>query len=381
MGRQLGGFLKQIDKQTDWIIFGSAFLISVVSLITLYNFGGDQHFFTRQLIFLGISVVFFFVVSSIDLHVLKNTHIGLYAYLFLIGILMVLFILGHTVKGAQSWFSFGAFAFQPTDLMKIATVIVCAKYFSRRHVEIKRFKHILISFVYMLIPFVLIFLQPDFGSAIILFCIWFGMVLLSGLSKKHLMIFFVIGLSLFTLLWSFVFKEYQKNRIRNFVNPTLDIKGTGYNAKQSLIAVGSGQVLGKGIGHGTQSRLHFLPEYETDFIFAAYAEEWGFIGTVSLILLYGLLLMRIGFIALHASNNFEILVALGITVFFLSHMIVNVGMNIGIMPITGITLPFMSYGGSHLLAEFIALGMIGSIYRTRRPTHKDNLHYEFLGVE
>ncbi len=316
-----------------------------------------------------------------NLHVLKNTHIGLYLYLFLTLILMVLFVLGHTVKGAQSWFSFGAFAFQPTDLMKLATVIVCAKYFSRRHVEIKRFKHIIISFVYMIIPFILIFLQPDFGSAIILFCIWFGMVFLSGLSKKHLLIFCVLGLSLFTLLWSFVFKPYQKARIRNFINPTLDLKGSGYNAKQSLIAVGSGQLFGKGIGHGTQSRLHFLPEYETDFIFAAYAEEWGFVGTLCIILLYGLLLMRISFIALHASNNFEILIALGIIVFFLSHIIVNIGMNIGVMPITGITLPFMSYGGSHLLAEFIALGMIGSIYRTRRPTHKDNLRYEFLGVE
>jgi rod shape determining protein RodA len=373
--------ITKILRRTDWIMFGSAILISVASLVTLFNFGGEQHFFVRQLIFLIVSIGVFFVVSNLDLSLFKNTHIGLYLYLLLIGILLTLFVLGNTIKGAQSWFSFGAFAFQPTDLMKIATIIVCAKYFSRRHVEIKRFKHILISFIYMSIPFLLIFLQPDFGSAIILFCIWFGMVILSGLSKKHLFIFFIIGLSLFTILWSFVFKEYQKNRIRNFINPTLDIKGTGYNAKQSLIAVGSGQILGKGIGHGTQSRLHFLPEYETDFIFAAYAEEWGFIGTVSIILLYGLLLIRISYIALQASNNFEILIALGIIIFFLSHIIVNIGMNIGIMPITGITLPFMSYGGSHLLAEFIALGMIGSIYRTRRPTHKDNLHYEFLGVE
>ncbi len=374
-------FFKKLFVQTDWILFGSAFLISLASLTTLYNFGGEQHFFVRQFIFLGISVFFFFLISRIDLHVLRSTHIGLYLYLGLICVLLILFIVGHTVKGAQSWFSFGFLAFQPTDIMKITTVIVCAKYFSRRHVEIKRFKHVIISFVYMCIPFILIFLQPDFGSAIILFCIWFGMVFLSGLSKKHLIIFFVIGLSLFTLLWSFVFKEYQKNRIRNFINPTLDIKGTGYNAKQSLIAVGSGRIIGKGIGHGTQSRLHFLPEYETDFIFAAYAEEWGFLGAMGIIFLYGLLLIRISFVALQASNNFEILVAVGIIVFFLSHIMVNIGMNIGIMPITGITLPFMSYGGSHILAEFIALGMIASIYRTRRATHKDNLHYEFLGVE
>jgi rod shape determining protein RodA len=381
MPRSVTIFLKKHIYTIDWVILFTALFISLASLVTLYTFGVASLFFHKQLIFLGISLILFFFVSQIDMQVFKSTHIVLYLYIFCLCILGVLFILGHTVKGAQSWFSFGAFSFQPTDLMKLTVILICAKYFSRRHVEIKRFKHILVSAVYMFIPFVLIMLQPDFGSAIIVFLIWFGLVLASGLSKKHLMIFFMIGVALFVLLWSFMFKEYQKKRIQNFINPTLDVKGTGYNAKQSLIAVGSGQILGKGIGHGTQSRLHFLPEYQTDFIFAAYAEEWGFVGSVLIILLYMLLFIRIALVALQGTSNFEILVCLGIALFFLSHVLINIGMNIGIMPITGITLPFMSYGGSHLVTEFVALGIVSSIYTRRRATHRENLQYEFLGVE
>ncbi len=367
--------------KVDWIILSIAIVICIASLVTLYTFDHSTSFFDKQVIFLLISIISFFLASQVDLQIFKSTNVIIYVYLAGIVILAVLFILGHTVKGAQSWFSFGTFSFQPTDLMKLAVILMCAKYFSRRHVEIKRFRHILISSVYMAIPFILIFLQPDFGSAIIVFIVWFGLLSISGLSKKHLLLFFVIGLSLFVVLWSFVFKEYQKKRIENFINPTLDVTGTGYNAKQSLIAVGSGQITGKGIGHGTQSRLHFLPEYQTDFIFAAYAEEWGFIGTCFIIILYALLFLRIIMIALQGASNFEILVCVGIAIFFLAHVLINIGMNIGIMPITGITLPFMSYGGSHLVTEFIALGLVSSVYRNRRATHRDNLHYEFLGVE
>jgi rod shape determining protein RodA len=356
-------------------------IILIGSLFTLFHFGGDNNFFQKQLIFFIIGIFVFWVGNKLDLIIFKNTQIAFIFYIFLIFILMVLFIFGKVSNGAQSWFSFGSFAFQPSDLMKIATILVSAKFFSRRHIEIKHFSHILISLIYMIIPFVLIFLQPDFGSAIILFFIWFGMTLFSGLSKKHLMIFVVIGLSLFVFLWSFMFKEYQKDRVRNFINPTLDIKGTGYNAKQSIIAVGSGQFLGKGVGYGTQSKLQFLPEYQTDFIFAAFAEEWGFIGSVLLVILYAILLIHMSIIGLYAKNNFEMLVVIGIVIYFLSHLIINIGMNIGIMPITGITLPFMSYGGSHIVAEFFALGLVSSVSRRMRATHRENLNYEFLGLE
>ena len=168
---------------------------------------------------------------------------------------------------------------------------------------------------------------------------------------------FLIGAILFGGLWFYVFKDYQKKRIMTFVYPLTDVRGAGYNAYQSMIAVGSGQLLGKGIGYGTQSKLKFLPEYQTDFIFAAYAEEWGFLGVILLFSLYGILMWRIISNTYRGATNFEILYGAGLAILFMSHFIINVGMNIGLLPVTGITLPFMSYGGTHMLASFIGLGI------------------------
>ena len=293
---------------------------------------------------------------------------------------MLLFFLGHSSNGAQSWFSFDGFSFQPSDMMKLIVILMLAKYFSRRHIEIGYFKHIFISGLYAFIPFLLVFLQPDFGSAIIIFLIWFGMILVSGISKKHLLIVIGIVALSFGILWGFIFAPYQKARIINFVHPLSDIHGSGYNVYQSTIAVGSGQVLGKGVGFGTQSRLKFLPEFETDFIFAAFSEEWGFIGVIILFILFGLIIWRILRMAILGTTNFEILFGIGLAIYFISHFIINVGMNLGIMPVTGITLPFMSYGGSHLLTEFTGLGILMGMNRYRRVAHQDDMHNEFLGI-
>jgi rod shape determining protein RodA len=266
-------------------------------------------------------------------------------------------------------------------LMKLALIIVLAKYFSRRHIEIANIRHIIVSGLYAFIPFVLVVLQPDFGSAMVFFSIWLGMVLVSGISKKHLLLVFGIGTISFLLAWHFVFKPYQKARIMNFIYPLQDIRGTGYNAYQSTIAVGSGGLFGKGIGYGTQSRLNFLPEYKTDFIFAAYAEEWGFVGVVLLILFYLLILYKLASYALVADSTFEALFTYGVLIWLLTHIIINIGMNIGIMPVTGIPLPFMSYGGSHLLAETLALGMAVGMNAYARAGHKYQMKNEFLGLE
>ena len=255
-----------------------------------------------------------------------------------------------------------------------------AKYFSRRHVEIDNFKHIFISGLYALIPFLLVFLQPDFGGAMIIFFIWLGMTLVSGISKRHLVMVVGVGVVVFILLWGFVFAPYQKARIVNFIQPLSNIHGSGYNVYQSTIAVGSGQIFGKGVGFGTQSRLKFLPEYQTDFIFAAFSEEWGFVGALILFLLLGLIVWRILHIALLGATNFEILFGIGLAIYFMSHFIINIGMNIGIMPVTGITLPFMSYGGSHILTEFIGLGILMGMNRYSRVDHRDDMRNEFLGI-
>lgn len=371
---------KDISSGIDWYLV--VFILPVISfgLITMKSFTNEDTFFSHQLVWILISLTAFFVLSKIDFRFLRKTGVLLSLYGIFALLLIALFVLGHTAGGAQSWFSFGGFSFQPSDMMKLVLILILAKYFSRRHVEIENFKHIFISGLYAFIPFLLVFLQPDFGSAIIIFLIWFAMILVSGLSKKHLLVITGLIIISFCILWFFAFKPYQKARIINFVHPLSDVRGTGYNVYQSTIAVGSGQIAGKGVGFGTQSRLKFLPEYETDFIFAAFAEEWGFVGVIILFVLLGLIIWRILRIAMLGTTNFEILYGVGLAIYFISHFIINIGMNIGIMPVTGITLPFMSYGGSHLLTEFVGLGILMGMSRYRRVAHRDDLKYEFLGI-
>lgn len=364
----------------DWLLF--LFIIPVLSagLITMRSFTEDTNFFSNQIIWISISFILFFVCSFIDFRFLKKTKILIFIFLFFILLLSLLFIIGRTAGGAQSWFDFGFFSFQPSDLMKLVVILMLAKYFSRRHVEIRNIKHIIISGVYALIPFVLVFLQPDFGSAMIIFLIWIGMTIVSGISKRHLLFIFIIVGVVFAGLWFFSFKEYQKKRITTFFNPLSDIHGSGYNVYQSTIAVGSGQFLGKGVGFGTQSKLEFLPEYETDFIFAAFAEEWGFAGVIILFLLLFLIVWRVLKNAMLGASNFEMLFGIGLAIYFISHFMINIGMNIGLMPVTGITLPFMSYGGSHLITEFLGLGILMGMRNYSRVAHKDDMGNEFLGI-
>jgi len=376
---QVRVFLKRID----WLLVVFIVPIILSGLFTMKSFASIEdtgNFFSKQIIWIILSFAVFFVFSFIDFRFLKRTNVLVFLLLLFSGMLLVLFALGHISHGAKSWFDFGGFSFQPADMMKLVLVLILAKYFSRRHVEIKNAKHIFISGLYALIPFVLVLLQPDFGSAMIIFLIWFGMVLVSGISKTHLLLVFLSGAVMFSLLWVFAFAPYQKSRIVNFINPLADIHGSGYNALQSTIAVGSGQIVGKGLGFGTQSRLKFLPENQTDFIFAAFAEEWGFIGSLLLLLLFGLVVWRVLASAYIGASNFEMLFSMGIAIYLMSHILVNIGMNLGLMPVTGITLPFMSYGGSHLLTEFAGLGILMSMRSYSRSVHRDDLKNEFLGV-
>jgi len=303
--------------------------MAVAGLVTMGSFGNSTNYFSRQIIWILISVVVFFILSLFDYRFLKRTGVVVTIFASCATLLLALFVVGHISKGAQSWFSFGGVSLQPADLVKLAIVILLAKYFSKRHIEIANIRHIFVSGFYVFIVFVLVLLQPDFGSALIIFLIWLGLILLSGISKKHLLAVFILGSLAFGALWGFVLQDYQKSRVINFIHPLADIRGTGYNAYQSTIAVGSGQLTGKGIGYGTQSKLSFLPEYQTDFIFPAYAEEWGFLGVLLLFSLFGILLWRIIRIAYYGATNFEILFGCGIAIMFVSHFLVNVGMSIG----------------------------------------------------
>ena len=375
--------MEKVFKRIDWLLVFFIVPIILAGLFTMKSFtpqDGAINFFEKQIIWIVLSFIVFFSFSFIDFRFLRRTDVLVTLFLLFSALLVILFIIGYTVKGAQSWFSFGVFSFQPIDVMKLVLILILSKYFSRRHVEIRDIKHIFISGFYALIPFVLVLLQPDFGSAMVIFLIWFGMVLVSGISKTHLLFVFLSGAIIFISLWTFVFAPYQKARFISFLNPLADIHNSGYNASQSTIAVGSGQILGKGLGFGTQSRLKFLPEPQSDFIFAAYAEEWGFVGSFSILLLFGLVIWRILNSALMGASNFEMLFGMGIAIFFMSHILINIGMNIGLLPITGIPLPFMSYGGSHLVTEFAGLGILMNMRKYARSAHRDDMKNEFLGI-
>lgn len=365
----------------DWWLILSVLPILGAGLVTMHSFTGDSSFAAHQLMVIAFSILAFFALSAIDVRILRNRSSVIVLFIVTTALLAGLFLLGKVSHGAQSWFSFGSFSLQPSDFAKVVLIIILAKYFSRRHIEIANIKHILVSGIYTFIFFILVLVHPDLGSAMIIFLIWLGMIMVSGISKKHLFAMILGGLIAFALLWSFGFKEYQKDRIRNFIDPLADIHGAGYNAYQSTIAVGSGSMWGKGVGYGTQSRLKFLPEYQTDFIFAAFAEEWGFAGIIILFGLYGIVIWRIVKISVNGASNFEILFGAGVAIYFIVHIFINVGMNIHLLPVTGTPLPFMSYGGTHILTEFLALAILMSMRRYSRAVHKDAVRNEFIGPQ
>ena len=373
---QARGILARID----WKLLLYALPITIAGLVTMQSYDGGSMLFYRQVAWLGVSLLVFFALAFLDTSVLKKTSVIVGIFLSFILMLVLVLFIGRTANGAQSWFAIGPFSMQPSDFAKLALILILAKYFTRRHVAIGQIKHLFISGAYMVIPFALILLQPDFGTTIILGLIWLGMAIVAGIRKRHLALLFGAAAIGFVILWSFVFAPYQKARITSFISPLSDIHGAGYNARQAVIAVGSGEVFGKGVGYGTQSRLRFLPEYQTDFIFAAFAEEWGFVGAILLLILFGLLIARILAISIHGESNFETLFCAGVAIMFVAHITINVGMNMGILPVTGITLPFMSYGGSHLIMEFAALGILSSMSRNTRKSHPEDLTREFEGL-
>jgi len=365
----------------DWWLVLSVVPILLAGLVTMHSFTGDSTFASHQFVWILLSLLVFFALSFFDLRFLRATWVSVGLFIFCTTLLGALFILGKVSHGAQSWLDFGLFSVQPSDLTKVALIIILAKYFSRRHIEIANVRHVLVSGFYAFVFFALVLVHPDLGSAMIIFAIWLGMIMVSGISKKHLFSMLALGIVAFILLWNFGFEEYQKNRIRNFIHPLADIRGAGYNAYQSTIAVGSGTLWGKGLGYGTQSRLKFLPEYQTDFIFAAFAEEWGFAGVLILFTLYGILVWRIIANAVRGATNFEILYGAGVAVYFIVHIAVNIGMNMHLLPVTGTPLPFMSYGGTHIMSEFIALGILMAMRTYSRPAHKDVVKNEFVGPQ
>lgn len=371
--------IQRFFRGFDWSILLAVVPLLLAGMTTMVSFSGDASLLDKQLLWVFVGIFIALSIASIDVRFLRDSRYVVISYILSLGLLVAVLIFGKTVKGAKSWFDFGGFSFQPTDIVKLLVIIVLAKYFSRRHVAIAQFKHLAVSFLYAILPIGLILLQPDFGSAMVVGLLWIGMALVSGISRKHILMVFGVVVVAFSISWLFLFKPYQKDRIISFIHPTSDIRGSGYNAYQSVIAVGSGQIFGKGLGYGTQSRLNFLPEYQTDFVFAAFSEEWGFVGSLLILFCFCFLLWRVKVHASRGASNFETLFCVGYMLLLFGHIIVNIGMNIGIMPVTGIPLPFVSYGGSHLLGEFIGLGIVLSMTRYERAVHRGDINKEFIG--
>ncbi len=364
-------FFRNLFSGFDPWLFGSALLLSLLGLTTMYTFHGDNSFFDRQIIwlFLGVGAMFAFMIP--DFRFLRAGHTAFIFYVTVTVMLVLVLLFAEVTLGARSRFDLGFFSLQPAEFAKIALIALLAKYFSKRHEMIGDFRHIIVSGLYAFVVFALVFIQPDFGSALIILAIWFGMVLVSGIHFRHLLLVFSLGAVAFLLMWNFVLLDYQKARIHTFLDPLADIQNTGYNVYQSIIAAGSGQILGKGIGYGTQSKLEFLPEYQTDFIFAAFAEEWGLVGSVVVFVLFGIIIWRLVLLAQQGATNFEKLFTTGVALLIIAHFTVHVGMNLGLMPVTGLTIPFMSYGGSHLLVEWIAIGIVMAMSRYTMSRYKN----------
>jgi rod shape determining protein RodA len=273
----------------DWTLVFPAIALSLIGMLTMSTFGQGASLAPRQMLWLAIAIGVYVGLSLFDVRFLRRTSVVMVLYGVAAVMLVLVLVTTEAVMGAHAWFSLGPISFQPADLAKLAIIILLAKYLSRRYVAIGDFRHIIISGAYTFGLALLILIEPDMGNTIIFCVLWLGMMLVSGISKRHLALLGIVALIAASALWFGGLKPYQRVRIISFVNPASDIHGSGYNAYQAKIAVGSGELFGKGIGYGTQSKLRFLPEYQTDFIFAAFAEEWGFVGVMLLLSVYGLL--------------------------------------------------------------------------------------------
>ncbi len=360
-------------KKFDWILIISAILLTLIGIISIYSSSleKDNFFnFQKQIIFFVIGIFAMFVFSFFDYRFLRNnSYFILIVYFFCVLGLVGLFFLAPETRGVKGWYKINlpglvSLSIDPIEPVKLVLIILLAKYFSMRHIEMYRIRHILISSIYVFMPCFLIFLQPDLGSVLILIIIWLTILVASGIKLQHFLILCLCGILIFGLSWSFLMEDYQKDRLLSFITPLEDPLGSGWSQTQSKIAIGSGGIFGKGLGQGPQTQYGFLSEPQTDFIFAAIGEEFGLVGISSLLILFLILMWRILKISLLCSNNFSRLFTVGIAGLFASQIFISIGMNLGFLPIIGISIPFTSYGGSSLILNFLALGILQNIYKT-----------------
>ena len=365
---------RRLIQNFDWLTLSIVILISTIGILTIFSAtrqpsAGDAAqatFYMKQFAWLLISLLALILFISFDYIWLGR--IALPVYITGLILLLIVLVSGRTGMGAQRWISLGPLSFQPSEFFKLMFIIMLSSHYSFSREPLSVAGLLRVFFFVVFIPFVLLFKQPDLGTAIVVLLIFISVSLAKGLQKKVIAMIIVIGIIslpfLGNIMWTGL-KDYQKNRLIAFIEPEVDPSGIGYHINQSKIAIGSGEFLGKGYLNGTQGPFRFLPEKHTDFIFAVFAEEWGFVGSAFLLALYLLLIMRGLDTASKAKDDFGRLLALGITFMFCIYFFVNIGMTLGIMPVVGIPLPFMSYGGTALLSNYISIGVLINI-RTRR---------------
>jgi rod shape determining protein RodA len=356
-------------KYMDKTLAVTCLLLLMLGLSVIYSTSltGSKLIFTKQLMHGAAAAILFLTFTHLDFKAISK--LSRYLYVGMVFLLIAVLLFAPPIQGSRRWFDLGFFSVQPAEFAKLIMVLVLARFFALRRGEINTWSNIVLSFVYALIPVILIAREPDLGSAIVVFAIWGGILMLSSVNKK-IFVYLFLALLLFSgIAWQYLLHDYQRNRIETFLDPNLDPKGSGYNVRQAVIAVGSGGVLGQGLGRGLQSQLKFLPERQTDFIFAAAAEEFGFLGTIVIVILYFILLYRLLVIYRLSRDDLSRFTVGGIFFMLMTQVVINIGMNMGIMPVTGIPLPLFSYGGSSLFTVAMSLGIAESVAIQAKGLH------------
>jgi len=351
-------------KHFDWLVFAAICLLLAFSLVEIYSVAlGQEKFsllnFQKQLAFAGLGLVLLFVFSFIDANFIRS--LKKYLYILAVLVLIAVLVFGSTIRGTKGWFNIFGFGLQPVEFVKIILIIWLSDFFASLATKVKTAKHFFRSAIGAFFLILLVLLQPDFGSSLILVSIWLVLIIAAGFPWKYLLAIVLSGILVFGVAWLFLFKDYQKERVMTFIDPSANSLESGYNISQAMIAVGSGGLTGKGVGFGSQSQLKFLPEAQNDFIFAVIAEELGLLGVLLVLGFYSIFFWRSLAAVKRLNNDYGIYFIIGASGLIFIQMFINIGMNIGIMPVVGLPLPFVSYGGSSLLALMILAGMVENI--------------------
>ncbi|MBI2472770.1 MAG: rod shape-determining protein RodA [Planctomycetes bacterium] len=345
-------------RNFDWVMFPIICIILTIGVLFVWSASSEKFVF-KQLVWIAMGLTLFFILLYFDY--LSIAHYAYIIYACVLFLLILVLGMGGAVKGSQRWFSIGSFSVQPSEFMKITLVLTLARFLRYKKYGIGLFD-IGVSLLLTFIPMALIVKQPDLGTALVMVPILLSILYTAGIRLYHLFMLIGVGMAISPLVWMFMLKSYQKMRIIGFLWPEKATDwGAGYHRLQSLIAVGSGGLFGTGWGNGTQNQMKFLPERHTDFIFAVISEEWGFLRACFILFLYVVFLTCGIGIARSTREPYGRLVVIGLVTMFATQVVVNVGMTLGIAPIVGITLPFVSYGGSSMLTSFIALSIIFNI--------------------